>query len=61
MTHIICEDPITNTKKLVEHLQRVGVAVCHDQNFRVINSSQECLYSRFPGSIFLLCPIKFYQ
>ena len=32
MTHIICEDPITNTKKLVEHLQRVGVAVCHDQN-----------------------------
>ena len=32
MTHIICDHPITNTKTLVEHLQRVGVVVCHDQD-----------------------------
>ena len=32
MTHIICDDPITNTKTLVEHLQRVGVVICHDQD-----------------------------
>ena len=32
MTPVVYDNPVTNTKTLVEHLQRVGVVVCYDQD-----------------------------
>ena len=32
MTHLICNDPISNTKKLVDYVQQAGVVVCYEQN-----------------------------